>query len=237
MVLAILAFICSVVASFGDETRAAFGRWLVNIINSAGYAKIPSSDIFDPAAANQTAHEIRTALDAINADGKRGGWSPALELLTEKRKQAEPLLALPETVSVTILMGMPGKWTPITSFAAQQRISDIKEQYHTAGQPDFLYRTALIEAVRQLKDADTKSGYLGSGCLQKVFELRSNPDNELGEKVREKAVLMYMQQVPEYRKFLGRDKNDYFTLPEGNTYEKFAASMLKNAYGKFPGLN
>lgn len=232
--MAVVTLVCSFVAALNDKTRAAFGRWLVKFINQSGYASIPSSDVFDPAGTQETVQKVHAALDTLDSDGRRGGWRAAQAIIDAQRKQAEPLLALPETVAVTILMGMPGKFTPVTSFAAQQRISDIKEQYAAAGQPDFLYRTALAEAVRQLQEADAKTGYLGSGCLKKLFELRCNTAHELGEKAREKAVLLFMQQTPEYRKFLGRDENDYFVLPAGTTYETFAASMLKNAYGSFP---
>lgn len=234
MAMSLLALVCGFVSLLGDNFRAAFGKRLVAHINYGGYAKIPSSDIFDPAHDKETELQIQSALDALGPSGARGGWEAALEILDAKRRQAEPFLALPDSVSVTILMGMSGNFTPVTSFTAMQRVSAIKEQYYATGRPDFLYQTVHAEVVRRLKESDSQSGYLGAGCLQKLFEARREPGRELGEAAREKAVLMYLEQVPEYRKFLGRDKNDYYTLPTGNSFESFAASMLKNAYGEFP---
>jgi hypothetical protein len=235
-VLTVAATVCRLVGALGEDYRAAFGRWLVGYINRTGLAQIPSSDIFDPAESEKTVQQVRAALDEPYAGGGRGGWKSALALIYEKRKQAVPLLALPEQLAITLLMGIPGRYTPVTVFTAQQRISDIKQQYHETGQPDFLYRIAHAEAVRQLTEADAKPGYLGAGCLKALFDARRNPDKQLGERMREKAVLMYMQQIPEYRKFLGRDQNDNYVLPAGDSYETFAANMLRNAYGEFPGV-
>jgi hypothetical protein len=236
MAIRTLVFLCQLIGWFGDSARAAFGRWLVAYINRTGIAQIPSSDIFDPAETQKTVQQVTAALDEPYAGGGRGGWKAALALIYDKRKQATPLLALPEQLAVTLLMGMPGKYTPETVITAQRRIADIKQQYTEAGRPDFLYRMAQAEAVRQLVAADSKPGYLGAGCLNKLFETRRDPDRELGERIREKAVLMYMQQVPEYRKFLGQDADGDATLPAGDTYETFAKNMLRNAYGEFPGV-
>lgn len=234
MQMQFLSFVCALVALFGDPVRIKFARTLVDLINATGKAKIPTSEIFDPANAQAAASKVQAALDAIGEDGRRGGWAAAHVVIEEARKGAAPLLALPDVVAVTLLLGMRGEFTPLSSFAAQQRLSDIKQQYYDTAKPNFIFQQALKEAVSRLKTADNDAGYLGRGCLKKIFELRlDNPDG-LTTRAREKAVLLYLQQTPEYRKFLGRDKDENFVLPKGTDYESFAQSMLVNAYGPVP---
>jgi len=232
ILLCLTGLICRLVGLFGDRARAAFGSWLVKFINGRKIATIPSSAIFDPATQLKTLQDIKTAFDALTPDGKRGGWDAVQELILNQRKQAEPLLSLPRELIVTIMMGMAGDFTPRSSAAATAKIEEITKQYHMSGEPDFLYKQVIAETVKLLIAADTQKG-VGTGCLKKLFEARMNPDREFGEKVREQAVLMAMQYNPELQKFLGKTEQGHYTLPVGNTYESFAASMLFNAYGDF----
>ena len=232
--LAVLGIVCGVVALFGDNVRISFARMLVPFLNANANANIPDSSVFDPAKEQETAALIQSAMDSKDSSGRRGGWEAANRIIAEQRKQGEIFLTLPEPLAITILLGMPGKFAPLTSFEAQQRLSAIKRQYHEAGAPDFIFQRALAEAVKKLKESDDQPGYLGRGCLAKIFEMRQHDSAGLAIRAREQAVLLYLQQQPEYRKFLGRDADDNYLLPDGESYESFATNMLINAYGPIP---
>ena len=234
MQMKFLSFVCALIGMFGDPTRIKFAQTLVDMINASGKAKIPTSEIFDPENAQAPTNKVQVALDSLGDDGRRGGWEAAQQVIEEARKEAEPFLALPDPVAITILLGMRGEFATLSSFAAQQRLSDIKQQYYETGKPNFIFQKALKEAVSRLVAADNDAGYLGRGCLKKIFELRCNNPDGLTTRAREKAVLLYFQQTPEYRKFLGRDEDENFVLPQGTDYESFAKNMLVNAYGPVP---
>lgn len=219
------------VGQCGDKTRRVFGSWLIKIINWTKLAHIPSSNVFNPQITLETVGEIKAALDMRSPTGELGGWKAATEVINRKRKEALPLLSLPEDIVITLLMGMEGEYAPSTYIAAKTKIKEIADIYYQTAKPDYLYNQVHSEVVRLLKSADEKAGQFGRGCLKKLFATRANARLELGEKVREQAVLMYMSNIEELKKFLGRDDQGNFELPTGNTYESFAASMLQNAYG------
>ena len=230
----ILVILCRLSASLGDRWRATFGAWIIRTVNYIKIANIPSSDIFNPDQQRKTVDEVRAALDKPTANRERGGWQAAADLISVKREQAVPLLTLPREIAITILMGMEGQYSPKTSTAADDKIEEILEIYQQSGRPRYLYELAHAEAVKLLKEADKQSGYLGAGCLGKLFATRINTDKELGERIREQAVLLYLQHNDELKKFLKRDEKGNYSLPTGNTFEDFATSMLCNAYGDIP---
>lgn len=234
MTMQLLSLVCCIAAMFGDTLRIKFARMLVDYLNTTAQAQIPNSEVFNPENEKVTAGLVQMAMDAVDLAGRRGGWKAGQKVVAAARTRAKPFLVLPDPIAITILLGMRGDYTPLTSFAAYKLLNDIKQQYHDTGKPNFLFQTAHKEAVEKLKAADNQPGYLGSGCLKKIFELRKENPNGLTTRAREKAVLLYFQQSPEYRKFLGRDKDENFVLPIGTDYESFARSMLVNAYGPVP---
>lgn len=234
MFIWLVGLVCKLIGLMGDRCRAALGACLVRTINKHKIAYIPSSAIFDPKNASNDILEIRAALDKPTEGGGRGGWKAANELISQKRKQAEPLLSLPIELATTILMGMDGPFAPVTKIDAENKINEIAIIYHKTSKPSYVYEMAHVEAVKLLKEADSQAGYLGTGCLKKLFEARSNPNLDLGENIREEAVLLFLQHHDEYGKFLGRDEKGRLRLPEGTSYEAFATSMLRNAYGEIP---
>lgn len=233
MLIFLVNYICKIANRCGDRATEKCGRWIVRIVNYLNIAQIPSSHIFDPALNSATVLEVRSAMDQPTVNG-RGGWQAAARVISEKRRQAEPLLSLPRELAITILMGMEGFFTPKTIYEASAKIDEISTLYHQTGRPSYLFEIAHAEAVKLLKAADAQTGYLGAGCLSKLFATRSNTDLQLGERIREQAVLLYLQHSEEYSKFLGHDAKGNKILPSGNNFEQFAMSMLRNAYGEIP---
>lgn len=227
----ILNIITIIIGIFGDNARKRFGRWLVNIIIRYKLADIPTSAVFSPEAELQTIEEMRAAFDQSLPNGQRGGWQAAQSLINKKREQATSLFASPKDLVLTILMGMPGEYTPKTYAAAKALYDDLLEQYNKSGEPGFLYGEVHATVVKLLIEADAKAG-VSKGCLQKLFETRINTNREIGERLREQIVLKAMSSNQELTKFMGRDSSGDITLPSGKTYEEFATSMLINAYGK-----
>lgn len=231
--LRVLAGLLSLITTLlPDGYRAAFGRFLVGIIQRWKFAELPTSDELTADKTEEVARNIQVAMDAIGEDGQRGGWKAGHAVLEAARKPGEALDMLPEGLMITVLMGLPGIKTPQTSFLAMQLLHKLKQQYYETGQPNYLFAQVVEFAEKKLIEADNAGNWLSDGILKSMFAARVDPS--LGHRAREAAVLMFFQQNDEYKKFLRQDADGSFSLPAGKTYEEFAAAMLANAYGPYP---
>lgn len=228
---ALLGFLCS---KLPDGWRAFVGRKLVDIIQRFNFAKLPTAEELTADNTAEITEKIRAAMDQVSSDGKRGGWVAGKAVLDAARKPGEALTALPEGLMVTVFMGLPGITTPQTSFLATQLLHSLKQKYYETGHPDYLFVQAVNAAVEQLRAADSWGGPCGAGVLAAIFAARKESPPPLGWRAREAVVLTVFQQTEEYRKFLAVDADKNVTLPLGDSYEEFAASMLTNAYGVYP---
>lgn len=227
----VLSFICS---RLPDGPRAAFGRLIVWAAGRYKLANIPTSNEITKDNTQEVADKIRAALDGIGQGGKRGGWRAAKAVLDEARKPGEMLTTLPEDLMITVFMGLSGTTTPHTSFLAKQLLHSLKQKYYETGHADYLFSQAVDAVAKELRAADSWGGCIGSGTLQAIFEARLEPSPPLGSRARELVVLTVFQQTEDYKKFLTVDDDGSVSLPRGDSYEEFAASMLTNAYGVYP---
>lgn len=212
-----------------DWLRVWMGRVLVWAVKRFKLAELPT--IADLTADNTAAvaQTIQAYMDLGDAAGKRGGWQAGKRALDAARRPGEVLFTTPNWLLVTLVMGLPG--APATGREVQALLDRLKQQYLETGKPDYLFNQAVAEATRQLREIDSGDAWF-AGILQKMFEARKDPS--LGWRARELAVLTAFKQKPEYVKFLTVDEDGSLSLPRGDSYEEFAASMLTNAYGVYP---
>lgn len=206
--------------------RTLLGRMSVWAIKLFKLADLPT--IADLTTDNTTtiSATIRAYMDAA---GKHGGWQAGKRALDAARKPGEALFTTNEWLLVTLIMGLPG--APATAVETKALLEKLKQQYLDTGRPGYLFEQAVAEATRQLKEIDTSDSWF-AGILQKMFEARLDPS--IGWRARELAVLTAFKQKPEYLKFLTVADDGSLSLPRGDSYEEFAASMLTNAYGIYP---
>lgn len=224
----------SICGRLPDGLRASFGRLIVWAAGYLKLANIPSSNEITKDSTQEIADKIRAALDGIGQDGKRGGWRAAKAVLDAARKPGEMLVTLPEDLMITVFMGLPGTATPQTASLARQLLNALKQKYYETGRPDYLFSQAVAAAANELRVADSRGGCIGSGALKAIFDARLDPSPPLGSRARELVVLTVFQRTEEYKKFLTVDDDGSVSLPRGDSYEEFAASMLTNAYGVYP---
>lgn len=227
----ILSFVCG---RLPDGLRASFGRLIVWAAARFKLAEIPSSNEITKDNTQEVADKLRAAMDAVGPDGKRGGWRAGKAVLDEARKPGEMLTTLPEDLMITVFMGLSGTTTPQTSFLAKQLLHSLKQKYYETGHADYLFSQAVDAATKELRAADSWGGCIGSGTLKAIFDARRDPKPPLGSRARELVVLTVFQQTEDYKKFLTVDEDGSLSLPRGDSYEEFAASMLTNAYGVYP---
>lgn len=231
LLIVLLNWLCAIVGHFGDAQRARLGQWLVNYLRSRG-DKIPTADeLVNPDDA-EMAEKIQRALDAPGPDGKPGGWNAAMAVVEERRREAWKLLGLPNQLAVTILMGLGGKAVPTSAPAAAKLLFDLMQQYYASAHREYLFNEILAETARRLRAADNDASFIGPGILRAMFNARAVKDKPVGWRAREAMVLLFLKRNAEYRKFLTKNSRNELSLPDGVTFEEFAANMLMNAYGQ-----
>ena len=215
-----------------DWFRVWLGCLLVWSVKRFKLAELPSAEAFTADNAAEIAATIQAYMDAVDAEGKRGGWRAGRRALDAARKPGEALFTTSEWLLVTLVMGLSG--TPKTAAATKALLDGLKQQYLDTGRPDYLFEQVVAFVTQQLKEVDQSDNWFSAGILQKMFEVRQDPTPPIGWRARELAVLTAFKQSPEYVKFLSVDDDGSFSLPRGKSYEEFAAAMLANAYGPYP---
>jgi len=208
-----------------------WGAWWLRVFKSI---HVPTSNELFADNTAEFAKTIQAYMDAVDANGQRGGWEAGRRALEAARKPGAQLFTTPEWLLITVFMGLPGTKTPKTAAQAREQLQALKQLYTRTGHRYFLLNEALAEVVRQLKAIDDSDNSWTAGVLKKLFEVRKDPSRSLGRHAREAAVLMGFKQKPEYVKFLSADEDGTLSLPRGTSYEEFAAAMLANAYGPYP---
>lgn len=212
-----------------DWMRVWIGRVLVWAVKLFKLAELPTIAELTTDTTAEVAKTIQAYMDVVDAAGKRAGWHAGQRVLAAARKPGEVLFTAPNWLLVTLVMGLPG--APASASETKALLDRLKQQYLETGKPDYLFNQAVAEATRQLREIDSGDAWF-AGILQKMFEARKDPS--LGWRARELAVLTAFKQKPEYVKFLTADEDGSLSLPRGDSYEEFAASMLTNAYGVYP---
>lgn len=216
-----------------DSLRATLGRVLLWLLRWYKVS-IPSADVIFNTDVAGIAKQVQAAMDAVDANGKRGGWAAGKAVIDAARKPGAQLFSTPEWLLVTLFMGLSGSLAPRTAADAKQKIAALKQQYTLTGRPDYLFGAVMAEALKQLEAADKTGNRWTAGILKKMFEIRDDSSIAIGRHAREQAVLMVFKQHPEFAKFLTVGADGSLSLPRGKSYEEFAASMLANAYGPYP---
>jgi hypothetical protein len=212
-----------------DWLRVWLGRGLVRLVKLFKLAELPTVAELTADNADEVAQAIQAYMDLGDFEGKRGGWRAGKRALDAARKPGEILFTTPNWLLITLVMGLPG--APAAASDVQSLIDRLRQQYLETGKPDYLFNHAVAEATRQLREIDSGDAWF-AGILQKMFDARKDPS--LGWRARELAVLTAFKQKPEYVKFLTVSADGSLSLPRGDSYEEFAASMLTNAYGVYP---
>lgn len=212
-----------------DWLRVWTGRLLVRLVQLLKLAKLPTMAELTADNTADVAQVIQAYMNLGDFEGNRGGWRAGKRALDAARKPGEILFTTPDWLLVTLVMGLPGAPGKVSD--AQALLDRLKQQYLETGKPDYLFTQAVAEATRQLREFDASNAWF-AGILQKMFDARKDPS--LGWRARELAVLTAFKQNPAYVKFLTVAEDGSLSLPRGDSYEEFAASMLTNAYGIYP---
>jgi hypothetical protein len=210
--------------AFGNDARAATGKMMNSAYGLFTGNQVPQdiNSVLSPEAQQASVSKVRDAMNATGENGQRGGWAAGRAAMQPQLDQAKSILSLPPDVAITSLMGMGAK----TPEEAKSMLEQISSRYQEASNPEYLRNQARAEVMAQLEAADKKN----FGQLSDYF---TDKANGVSQPLREMAIRAALQNNPEYAQFLKRDENGNILLPEGNTMQQFADSMLTNAYGEY----
>lgn len=213
-----------------DPWRVWLGRILVRAVKLFKLAELPPIETLTTDQTEAITARIQAAMDVVDAAGRRAGWRAGKRVLDTAREPGKVLFTTPDWWLVTLVMGLPG--APATASETTALLNKLRQQYVETGRPDYLFNETVAYVVRQLHAVDKTDQWFSNGILQAMFDARKDP--ALGWRARELAVLTAFKQKPEYVKFLTVGDDGSLSLPRGDSYEEFAASMLTNAYGIYP---
>lgn len=239
---------------FGEGTQRNMGQLLQGLGGAVGLIpkELQNADALMPGSPQSKEFEAQ-----VKKVFETEGPEAAQRLIDSRVAQFDQLQAFRQSqpeLANALTMGMAGEHAPKTRAEAGTFWDRIgKEVVDPARSPTFLRDRAQATAVERLRAMDAEDHGFGPGALQAMFDARaraqapsqgqdaqtpwqrawqtaSNAVNDQIDPRREAMILQYMQNDPQYAKYLTRDANGNLSLPAGATFEDFAASMMRNAH-------